>query len=94
MLHGSDSFGQVLRRVAGICHLVNQVQLFDCKEIRHARAAVEFSEFTSAQFGVMEAGVLRLHKLAETVEVMARFACDGFSFLSTSPLVFRLPCNS
>ncbi len=86
MCYGSDSFGQVLRRVAGICHLVNQVQLFDCRETRHARAAVEFSEFKSAQFGVMEAGVLRLHKLAaEAVDVMARFAEETVA-LAVRPL--------
>jgi hypothetical protein len=73
--YGRDSFGQVLRRLASICHLVVQVQLFDCKDIRHTRAAVEFSDFKTGQFCVLEAGVERLRALAsEAVEVITRFA--------------------
>jgi hypothetical protein len=70
--YGSDSFGQVLRRIACICHQVpkalslshphlmafprhqvQQVRLFDCKEIRSARSAVEFSDFKNCQCGIV-----------------------------------------
>jgi hypothetical protein len=47
--YGSDSFGQVLRRTAAICHQVQHVPLFDCKEIRQTRVAIDFSDFSNAQ---------------------------------------------
>ena len=76
--YGSDSFGQVLRRTAAICHLIQQVVLFDCKEIRHTRSAVDFSDFTNSQHAVLEAGVQRLRELAaQAVDVVANFAREA-----------------
>ena len=46
---GSDSFAAVLRRIAGVCHQVQCVQLFDCRDVRHTRSAVEFADFKNSQ---------------------------------------------
>jgi hypothetical protein len=88
--YGSDCFGQVLRKVASICHQAHEVPLFDCKEIRHARAAVEFVDFKNAQYCVLEAGIERLRKLMEeALDVVASFAAETVA-LAVRPLEGRI----
>jgi hypothetical protein len=84
--YGSDSFGHVLRSVAAVCDRMQQVQLFDCKELRNTRTAVDFSEFKTSQFCVLESGTERLRTLAmEAVALVARFAQETVG-LAVRPL--------